>query len=86
MVYNQNQSLSKECYDMNQLSMSSITCSTCSICGFQSYNFYQASNTVTDSYYSLDLSCLVNSNETEVLSWITNGIYNSWVKEYTGLF
>jgi hypothetical protein len=86
MVYNQNQSLTKECYDMNQLSLNSIYCSTCSICGFRSYKFFQASNSVTGNYYSIDLVGLVNSNETQIISWLTNGIYNAWVDENTGLF
>ena len=84
-VYSENQLLSKECFDMTQLALSSIGCATCSICGFQSYNFYQASNSVIDTYYSIDLVGLVNSNETQVLTWLTSSIYSAWLNEYAGV-
>ena len=84
MVYNQNQALAKECFDINKFLISYATCTTCSICGFQSYTFYQASSDATTNYFSIDLPFVVNWNEEQVTTWLTIGLRNAWIEEYAG--
>jgi hypothetical protein len=85
MVTNQNQALTKDCFDMTKFPLDSIICPTCTFCGSPSYKFYRATNEVTSDYYSFDLINIINSNETQVIESLTIGIYKAWIDEYKGL-